>query len=225
MNLVSLQDYDKRLYPKQNGFNTQSPLKGTSCSMLVSTNNASDPRLPMCADVYLCDNCGQDFDSALKVYAHEITCGMPHVQDTSLNDVAIEPAEPSTKFFQYLRLQRTDELSQAPTQSSIVRPKASSYSKFLSIDCCSPLGQYILNIGDKGPTLPVKLEALCSSDRRGMRSTGANGYPVTYRGPKDRSDLKRYHHVYPLSRIQKRIKVFTLKHGKIAYLIKLSTFS
>ena len=49
------QDYDKQLSKAY--FNTSSPLKG----MFVSSNNCSDPALPKSADVFLCDNCGADF--------------------------------------------------------------------------------------------------------------------------------------------------------------------
>lgn len=55
------QDYDKKLRQQINSFSTQSPLKNR-CSLSLGIN-ASDPRLPRCEDVYLCDNCGTSFES------------------------------------------------------------------------------------------------------------------------------------------------------------------
>ena len=55
------QDYDKRL---NISFNNKSPFRGGKvCSLNVSTHNSSDPGLPQCIDVYLCDNCGEAFDT------------------------------------------------------------------------------------------------------------------------------------------------------------------
>ncbi len=55
------QDYDMKQRQQLNSFSTQSPLK-KRCSLSLGIN-ASDPRLPRCEDLYLCDNCGASFDS------------------------------------------------------------------------------------------------------------------------------------------------------------------
>lgn len=55
------QDYDKKQRQQMNSFSTQSPLK-KRCSLSLGIN-ASDPRLPKCEDVYLCDNCGDSFQN------------------------------------------------------------------------------------------------------------------------------------------------------------------
>ena len=55
------QDYDKKQRQQFNSFSTQSPLK-KRCSLSQGIN-ASDPRLPRCEDLYLCDNCGASFKS------------------------------------------------------------------------------------------------------------------------------------------------------------------
>ena len=55
------QDYDKKQRQQFNSFSTQSPLK-KRCSLSLGIN-ASDPRLPRCEDIFLCDNCGSSFKS------------------------------------------------------------------------------------------------------------------------------------------------------------------
>ena len=55
------QDYDIKQRQQLNSFSTQSPLK-KRCSLSLGIN-ASDPRLPICEDLYLCDNCGGSFPS------------------------------------------------------------------------------------------------------------------------------------------------------------------
>ena len=59
------QDYDKKQRQQFNSFTTQSPLK-KRCSLSLGIN-ASDPRLPRCEDLYLCDNCGSSFKSLVDV--------------------------------------------------------------------------------------------------------------------------------------------------------------
>ena len=59
------QDYDKKQRQQFNSFSTQSPLK-KRCSLSLGIN-ASDPRLPRCEDLYLCDNCGSSFKSLVDV--------------------------------------------------------------------------------------------------------------------------------------------------------------
>jgi hypothetical protein len=54
------QEYDKKQRQQLNRFSTQSPLK--KCCSLSLGINASDPRLPQYDDLYLCDNCGADFE-------------------------------------------------------------------------------------------------------------------------------------------------------------------
>ena len=59
------QDYDKKQRQQNNSFSTQSPLK-KRCSLSLGIN-ASDPRLPRCEDIFLCDNCGSSFKSLPEV--------------------------------------------------------------------------------------------------------------------------------------------------------------
>ena len=59
------QDYDIKQRQQHNSFSTQSPLK-KRCSLSLGIN-ASDPRLPICEDLYLCDNCGGSFPSLQQV--------------------------------------------------------------------------------------------------------------------------------------------------------------
>jgi len=214
------QDYDKTLYLKPQSFNTHSPLKGRSHSLLVSTHNSSDPRLPKCADVYLCDNRGTDFDSLSTLMEHERGCipkGIESEVPVQVVDTSPAlPASPGHRLFQYLKLQTRESPQKDPgARSSIVRPKASSYAKFLSIDFASPLGQYILNLDRNGPAIPVNIDAICGlGDRRGMRSGSGNaGFPVTYRGPKDRTDLKRTHHLYCFTKQDRARRLNTLLTG------------
>ena len=68
-----LQDYDKQSRERGNSFSTHSPMKGGFS--LSSEGNASDPRLPLFSDLYLCDNCGKDFESLHKVLVREISFG------------------------------------------------------------------------------------------------------------------------------------------------------
>jgi len=332
------QDYDKCLYPKPN-FNTQSPLKGVSRSMLVSTNNSSDPRLPKWADVFLCEYCGKGFNSQRKVEHHERTickvqpnrddpvavpgvvplpapaeaAGAAEAADAvgavaaeaeagaaevgavagaavAAGPIAAEAAEAvgavagavaavapvpvpvapvpvlyhpgvtssiNNRYFDYLGLMKapppkddddndddgnnttqdsSDQPQQQPSSSSsssssgsIVRPKPSSYTKFLSIDFASPLGQYILKLDDgEGVSIPVNIDAICSgSDRRGMRSAGANGFPVTYRGPKNRTDLKQAQHVYCFTDDDRQERKLTLQRGltRSSFMLYLSVNS
>ena len=55
---------------RENGFSTASPLK--SGFNLNSKNNSSDPLLPKCMDLYLCDLCGKDFDNLRNVLVSQI---------------------------------------------------------------------------------------------------------------------------------------------------------
>ena len=64
------QDYDIKQRQQFNSFSTQSPLK-KRCSLSLGIN-ASDPRLPICEDLYLCDNCGGSFPSLQQVLVSDI---------------------------------------------------------------------------------------------------------------------------------------------------------
>ena len=64
------QDYDKKQRQQFNSFSTQSPLK-KRCSLSLGIN-ASDPRLPRCEDIFLCDNCGSSFKSLPDVLVSKI---------------------------------------------------------------------------------------------------------------------------------------------------------
>jgi len=200
----------------QQSFSTASPLKQAPHLVRnsVSSHNSSDPALPQSIDVFLCDNCGADFQSLDNVLAHEKTCGVSQSlraegdsrSSAVLSSLGLRPASPNSSSPSWS--------ATGTTATTVVRPKPSSYTKFLSIDFTSPLGQYILSLGSVGGSAgSINIESLCASDRRGMRSAGIEGFPITYRGPKDRADRKRDHHQYCFTKNELRIRQFTLNKG------------
>ena len=97
--------------------------------------------------------------------AHERTCAA----SAALQPASLRPAAFSEHFFHNLGLATGSAAdggqnhNTSSSSNSIVRPKASSYTKFLSIDFTSPLGQYILNLGDGDqPSIPVNIDSLCT---------------------------------------------------------------
>ena len=118
------------------------------------------------------------------------------------------------------------------TTTCVKRYKPGSYSKFLSIDVTSPLGQYILSKqrgGENQQATPPSSSVnsattnllpptLCQKDvRRGPRSRMINNFPVTY--PNNRSGSKKHHqhhqqHTYSFSPYDRWRRYIALETGR-----------
>lgn len=226
------QDYDIKQRQQLNSFSTQSPLK-KRCSLSLGIN-ASDPRLPICEDLYLCDNCGGSFPSLQDVLVHEKTC-----IDQSECQSADDPQE---RFFTYFKLASstgsTSKLSTISSSSKVVRPRPSTYAKFLSIDVCSPLGQYIYSLSSSSNRAEViDISSLCMAERKSalrnyvgpsksdeiihsksiyfphlFQSGHGEEYSVTFRATRSQSS-KEDPHLYCFNQRQMAVKQFTLHYG------------
>jgi len=224
------QDYDKKQRQQNNSFSTQSPLK-KRCSLSLGIN-ASDPRLPRCEDIFLCDNCGSSFKSLSEVLDHEKSC--QQAVDTK------KAEEFHKKFFSYFKLAPSSgSLDSSSCSSKVVRPKPSTYAKFLSIDVCSPLGQYIYSLSSNTKD-EIDISSLCMAERKSaLRSVvphkdtysekifskslyfpplvvGGHGteFPITYRRNRLRSQQGRQEpHLYCFNKQHKAVRAYTLKYG------------
>lgn len=230
------QDYDKKQRQTWNNFTTQSPLK-SGCSLSLAIN-ASDPRLPQCADLYLCDNCGSDFECLQDVLDHEKGCNQGQNEDCR------------DRLFNYLRLSNNASGSEGHKEcgssSKVVRPKPSTYAKFVSIDVSSPLGQYICELNRHNGDEEIDISSLCAAERKTvLRSvTPQNGdegrmeingttivhgghgeeFPVTYRRlQKGRNSVahRQDPHVYCFTTLQKAVRMQTLVTGLSPQSLKL----
>lgn len=228
------QDYDKKQRQQFNSFSTQSPLK-KRCSLSLGIN-ASDPRLPRCEDIFLCDNCGSSFKSLPDVLDHEKSC--QQAVDTK------KAEEFHTDFFSYLKLAPSSPgdinlLDSSSSSSKVVRPKPSTYAKFLSIDVCSPLGQYIYSLSSSTNSDEIDISSLCLAERKSaLRSVaphsntysekiisqseyfpnlykGGHGdeFPVSHRRNRLRNGSRQDPHLYCFNRQHTAVRKFTLKHG------------
>ena len=56
-------------------------------------------------------------------------------------------------------------LSAISSSSKVVRPRPSTYAKFLSIDVCSPLGQYIYRLSNNKDEV-IDISSLCMAERK-----------------------------------------------------------
>jgi len=234
------QDYDIKQRQQHNSFSTQSPLK-KRCSLSLGIN-ASDPRLPICEDLYLCDNCGGSFPSLQQVLVHEKTC-----KEGSENKQADEY---QGRFFSYFKLKPRTHSSSTPitdssSSSKVVRPRPSTYAKFLSIDVSSPLGQYIYSLSSANSRDTIDISSLCTAERKSaLRSgipsnksdeiissrsvffphlyKGGHGkeFPVTFKSPKPRKG-KEDTHTYCFNHHQTAVRQFTLRHGLTPQSMKL----
>ena len=146
------------------------------------------------------------------------------------------------KFFSYLKLAPSsgDSLDSSSCSSKVVRPKPSTYAKFLSIDVCSPLGQYIYSLSSSTKD-EIDISSLCMAERKSaLRSVvphkntysekifsktlyfpplvvGGHGeeFPITYRRNRLRSQQGRQEpHLYCFNKHHKAVRKFTLKYGK-----------
>lgn len=235
------QDYDIKQRQQHNSFSTQSPLK-KKCSLSLGIN-ASDPRLPICEDLYLCDNCGGSFPSLQLVLVHEKTC-----QEGSESKQADEY---QGRYFSYFKLTPNTHSSSTPitdyssSSSKVVRPRPSTYAKFLSIDVSSPLGQYIYSLSSANSRDTIDISSLCIAERKSaLRSVipsnksdeiistrsvffphlfeGGHGkeFPVTFKSPKPREG-KEDSHIYCFNHHQAAVRQFCLDHGLTPQSMKL----
>lgn len=158
-------------------------------------------------------------------------------------DTSIEPVEdPHKRYFSYLGLEpktvanTKDSFRKIP--SKVVRPKPSTYAKFLSIDIASPLGQYIYSLS-KNTKDKIDISSLCMAERKSaLRSMmpsnssvisitssqsnympplyeGGHGdeFPVTFRSHRYRKKGKEDPHLYCFNKYQKAVRRYTLEHG------------
>ena len=120
----------------------------------------------------------------------------------------------------------------------MVRPKPSTYAKFLSIDVSSPLGQYIYSLSSANSRDTIDISSLCIAERKSaLRSVipsnksdeiistrsvyfphlfeGGHGkeFPVTFKSPKPREG-KEDSHMYCFNHHQAAVRQFCLDHGK-----------
>jgi hypothetical protein len=86
-----------------------------------------------CAEVYLCDNCDQDFDKLADLITHEIGCGKKEVVCLEVSSVSAKEAFLGNNF----RLCKAGS-GKAPSGHRRLkesqRPKAASYDKFMDIE-------------------------------------------------------------------------------------------
>ena len=173
-----------------------------------------------------------DFNSNFVSQVHEKTC--QEAVDTK------KAEESHERYFSYFRLAPSSKsIDSSSSSSKVVRPKPSTYAKFLSIDVCSPLGQYIYSLSSSTKD-EIDISSLCMAERKSaLRSVvphlntcsekifsksvympplvvGGHGteYPVTYRGSRLRNLRKQDPHLYCFSNHQKAVKKFTLLYGK-----------
>jgi hypothetical protein len=178
------------------------------------------------------------------------------VHEKNCQDVSTERADEfHQKYFAYLKLgppkcASSDDTTvnkignigcqtkdSSSSSSKVVRPKPSTYAKFLSIDVSSPLGQYIYSLSKSTEDI-IDIASLCMAERKtALRSVipqspdaeilsasqylpailkGGHGeeYPVSYRGHRLRNARKQDSHVYCFNRRQKAVRRFTLDKGK-----------
>ena len=151
-----------------------------------------------------------------------------------------------TDFFSYLKLAPSSPgdinlLDSSSSSSKVVRPKPSTYAKFLSIDVCSPLGQYIYSLSSSTNSDEIDISSLCLAERKSaLRSVaphsntysekiisqseyfpnlykGGHGdeFPVTHRRNRLRNGSRQDPHLYCFTRQHMAVRKFTLKHGKM----------
>ena len=164
-----------------------------------------------------------------------------------------------TDFFSYMKLAPTnspgdiDLLDSSSSSSKVVRPKPSTYAKFLSIDVCSPLGQYIYSLSSSTNSDEIDISSLCLAERKSaLRSVlphsntysekiisqsvyfpnlykGGHGdeFPVSHRRNRLRNGSRQDPHLYCFNRQHTAVRKFTLKHGKtndFIYSVKEQSF-
>ena len=162
---------------------------------------------------------------------HEKTC--------SDGKASLKTEEPKDKFFNYLKMNPTSRASTlSSNSSSVVRPRPSTYAKFLSIDVSSPLGQYIYSLSSTyNRDEVIDISSLCMAERKSaLRSyvehnrsdeiifsrseyfphmyQGGHGeeFPVTSRSKQKAP--KEDPRIYCFNQRQMAVRKFTLDNGK-----------
>ena len=127
------------------------------------------------------------------------------------------------RYLEYFGLQRSGFQKQ---KERIVRPKPSSYAKFINIDMSSPLGIRIIRLGEM--TVNDCLEACneAAPERKGLRSEAAANictldeeeFPVVYAKRLihyDKSESsRRIPHQYCFNNLQRKLRLQTLERGE-----------
>ena len=176
------------------------------------------------------------FIEFVSLQVHEKTC-----QEGSESKQADEY---QGRYFSYFKLTPNTHSSSTPitdyssSSSKVVRPRPSTYAKFLSIDVSSPLGQYIYSLSSANSRDTIDISSLCIAERKSaLRSVipsnksdeiirtrsvffphlfeGGHGkeFPVTFKSPKPREG-KEDSHIYCFNHHQAAVRQFCLDHGK-----------
>ena len=132
------------------------------------------------------------------------------------------------KYLNYLGL---DPAGRNVKKKKIIRPKPSSYEKFLKVDISSPLGKLIIRTGEIGPNdrLDINATQTVVPERKGLRSEAAGNlctlddkdedFPITY-FKRDRSEAAKCDpHQYCFNNLQRRIRLQVLEQGNAFVLI------
>ena len=174
------------------------------------------------------------------------------VHEKNCFDKSNEPVEdPHKRYFSYLGLEpktvanTKDSFRKIP--SKVVRPKPSTYAKFLSIDIASPLGQYIYSLS-KNTKDKIDISSLCMAERKSaLRSMmpsnssvisitssqsnymppiyeGGHGdeFPVTFRSHRYRKKDREDPHLYCFNKYQKAVRRYTIEHGNYTFLYRIN---
>lgn len=172
---------------------------------------------------------------------HNYTSSQVH-ENTCLDESTERADAFHRKYFSYLRLEpisTKDSYSCSTSSSKVVRPKPSTYAKFLSIDVSSPLGQYIYSLSSSTTKDTIDISTLCTAERKSalrslmpqnssddgliistsdylpdiFESGHGEEFPVTYKGNRLRKAKKEDPHLYCFTRQQKAVRMYTLQHG------------
>ena len=145
--------------------------------------------------------------------------------------------EPDQSKFQALFLENIGlfPVGKIFSKKEVIRPKASSYARFVSIELCSPLGQSIIQGGNisvdesdfdfYSSDLQQKIEYQEPKERKGLRSetTGSKNncvdeypteFPITYKKPKAQNLVKEDPFIYSFNKRQRQMRFQELEQGK-----------
>ena len=145
--------------------------------------------------------------------------------------------EPDQSKFQVLFLENIGlfPVGKIFSKKEVIRPKASSYSRFVSIELSSPLGQSIIQGGNISVDesdfdfyscdLQQKIEYQEPKERKGLRSetTGSKNncvdeypteFPITYKKPKAQNLVKEDPFIYSFNKRQRQMRFQELEQGK-----------
>ena len=181
---------------------------------------------------------------------HFLTFEFLQVHEKNCFDPSKENEEQFHKrYFSYMKLEPKSvvdtEDSFRNTPSKVVRPKPSTYAKFLSIDVSSPLGQYIYSLSSDTKDR-IDISSLCMAERksalRSVQPTNTQGvkiankssyfppiyegghgdeFPVTFRSHRYRKVGKEDPHNYCFNKYQKAVRKYTLEHGMSSFYLNM----